>query len=174
MSHSVITQGYLQRLKRVRANLPEIMYRVQKAATIQAVEAATKASPPKEDTGRGPYIGRNMITGALKQGWEKDSTIEPIVSGRKYTTYLKNNVPYTSYVNDGHRMDRHFVPGLYIDEDGLLSYAPSGSVNGHKVGIVVGTKTKYVKGEFMGDKARKAYETAVETMLSQEIGRLLE
>ena len=47
----------------------------------------------------------------------------------------------TSYVNDGHRMDKHYVPGLYVDDDGLLSYDPAGDV-----GMMVGTKTKYVDG----------------------------
>ena len=41
-------------------------------------------------------------------------------------------------------------------------------------GLVVGTKTRYVKGEFMVDKAREAYEKACLAMLDDEIRRLLE
>ena len=84
-------------------------------------------------------------------------------------TVLRNNAEYASYVNNGHRMKRHFVPGLYINpESGLLEYDPSA-----KVGIVVGTKTRYVKGEFMVDKAKKAYQEALLDELDKEIQRRL-
>ena len=82
-------------------------------------------------------------------------------------TFLANDMEYASYVNDGHRMDRHFVPGLYVDENGQLNYDPAA-----KVGLVVGTKTTYVKGEFMVDKGKDAYQKALETILDDEIGRL--
>ena len=84
-------------------------------------------------------------------------------------TILANDKQYASYVNDGHRMDRHFVPGLYINpESGLLEYDPEA-----KVGIVVGTKTHYVKGEFMVDKGKEAYQKTVSSELDKEIERLL-
>ena len=48
-------------------------------------------------------------------------------------------------------MDRHFVPGLYVNpESGLLEYDPYANV-----GIVVGTKTAYVEGKFMVDDAKR-------------------
>lgn len=75
---------------------------------------------------------------------------------------------YASYVDQGHRMDRHFVPGLYIDENGQLARNVDG-----KGGLVVGTKTKYVKGEFMADKAKEAYQKTVLVELDKEIRRLL-
>ena len=90
------------------------------------------------------------------------------MSGAKYQTELNNNKEYASYVDQGHRMDKHFVPGLYVDESGQLNYDPAA-----KTGLVVGTKTKYVKGEFMVDKAKEAYEKAVLTELDKEIARLL-
>ena len=55
-------------------------------------------------------------------------------------------------------MDRHFVPGLFVNPDsGLLEYQ-----QGAEVGIVVGTKTAYVKGEFMTEKGKEAYEKTVQ------------
>lgn len=89
--------------------------------------------------------------------------------GSTHVTILANDKEYASYVNDGHRMDRHFVPGLYINpHSGLLEYDPKA-----KVGIVVGTKTRYVKGEFMVDKAKAAYEKTVLAELDKEIARLM-
>ena len=109
----------------------------------------------------------NTVTGELKAHWETDSVTEPQKVGGGYVTFLANDMEYASYVNNGHRMDRHFVPGLYVDENGQLNYDPAA-----KVGLVVGTKTTYVKGEFMVDKAREAYEKAVLTELDKEIARL--
>lgn len=171
MSYTVSLQQRIQQLKKAQANLPNILYKTAKGATLRAIEAAQAATPPKEGTSRVP--GTNSITGELKQRWATDSRVEPmgggLSGGASYTTFLKNNMEYASYVDQGHRMDRHFVPGLYINpESGLLEYDPAA-----KVGLVVGTKTRYVKGEFMVDKAKEAYEKAVLAELDKEIQRLL-
>lgn len=163
MSYQVSLQRRIQELKKAHENLPEALYQVQKNAAQRAVEAATEATPPKA----GRLAGPNMLTGELKQHWATDSQVEPDVSGNKLTSYLANNKEYASYVDQGHRMDKHFVPGLYIDENGQLARDLSA-----KVGLVVGTKTKYVKGEFMVDKAKEAYEKAVLAQLDDEIERL--
>lgn len=160
MSYTVSLQQRLQQLKKAQADLPDILYKTAKGATLRAIEAAQEATPPK--AGRLP--GTHTVTGELKQHWPTDSNAEPVVTGAKYETLLANNKDYASYVNNGHRMDRHFVPGLYIDENGQLNYDPSA-----KVGLVVGTKTQYVKGEFMTDKAKEAYERAVLSVLDKEI-----
>lgn len=168
MSYTVNLQRRIQQLKKAQADLPEILYRTAKGATMRAIEAAKDATPPKRDS----LKGTNTRTGELKQHWATDSKVEPMggaLSGASsYTTFLKNNMEYASYVNDGHRLDRHFVPGLYIDENGQLNYDPAA-----RVGLVVGTKTRYVKGEFMVDKAKEAYEKAVLAELDREIARLL-
>ena len=68
---------------------------------------------------------------------------------------------YASYVNDGHRMDKHFVPGLYLNEtSGLLEYDPG---KRSEVGMMVGTKTKYVEGLHMTDAATETYKQTVKT-----------
>lgn len=168
MSYTVSLQQRLQQLKNAQADLPELLYRTAKGATLRAIEAAQAATPPKEGTGRGPYIGTNTITGELKAHWATDSRAEPQIDGTSYQTELNNGMEYASYVDQGHRMDRHFVPGLYINpESGLLEYDPSA-----EAGLVVGTKTRYVKGEFMVDKAKEAYKKAVLTELDKEIRRL--
>lgn len=168
MSSAVSLQKRIQQLKKAGADLPEVLSRTAKAATLRAVDAAQDATPPKAGTGRGPYIGVNMITGELKAHWATDSRAEPQRRGAGFVTELNNDMQYASYVNDGHRMDRHFVPGLYIDDNGLLSFDP-----GAKTGLVVGTKTRYVKGEFMVDKAKEAYEKTCLDLLDKEIERLM-
>ena len=70
---------------------------------------------------------------------------------------------YAAYVNYGHRLDRHFVPGLYVNESsGLLEYDP-----GAKVGIVVGTKTTYVEGLHMVDAAREEYSRVLKSEMEK-------
>ena len=165
MSYTVTLQQRIQQLKKAQADLPNILYKTAKQATLRAVEAAQDATPPKAGTGR--LGGTNTITGELKEHWATDSVVEPMVSGGKYRTELNNDKDYASYVDQGHRMDKHFVPGLYVDENGQLNYDPAA-----KVGLVVGTKTKYVKGEFMADKGKEAYEKAVPAELDKEIKKL--
>lgn len=164
MSTSVSLQQRIQQLKKAQAELPKVLAEVAKGATMRAIEATMDATPPKAGGDRLP--GVNTVTGELKAHWETDSTTNPKKIGGGYVTYLANDMEYASYVNDGHRMDRHFVPGLYVD-GGQLNYDPTA-----KVGLVVGTKTTYVKGEFMVDKGKEAYQKAVEEILDGEIRRL--
>ena len=72
-------------------------------------------------------------------------------------------------MDQGHRLKKHFVPGLYIDENGQLARDLE-----RDVGLVVGTKTKYVKGEFMVDKAKEEYSKVLLSELDKEIRRLME
>lgn len=167
MSYQVSLQRRIQELKKAQQSLTLTLIKVSKEATKRAVEAAMDATPPKKGTDSEGHVGVNMRTGELKEHWATDSVVEPLVTGGKYETFLKNDMEYASYVDQGHRMDRHFVPGLYVDENGVLNYDPA-----RNVGLVVGTKTKYVKGEFMVDKAREAYEKAVLAQLDEEIERL--
>lgn len=162
-------RAYLTKMQRAQKDFHGVLAKACKKATIRAVEATTEATPPKADTGRGPYIGTGTVTGELKQHWATDSQVEPVISGSKIFTALKNNLPYAGYVNDGHRLDRHFVPGLHINEHtGLLEYDP-----GADVGIIVGTKTKFVKGEFMVDKGKEAYVETLKEELGVQVKELL-
>lgn len=60
------------------------------------------------------------------------------------------------------------MPGLYISErSGLLEYDPQ-----YKGGIVVGTKTAYVPGKHMVDKARQVYREVLESTLNDALEQL--
>lgn len=151
-------------MKQLRSMVPEIDAKISSAAknaTIRAVEKAAELTPPIKDDLR----GTNTRTGEMKAHWDSDSTINPAKSGDSYKTVLANNMKYASYVNDGHRMDRHFVPGLYVNpSSGMLEYDPTADV-----GLVVGTKTAYVPGIFMVDAAKEEYRRVLRQEL-QNIG----
>lgn len=145
----------VKRLQNIAAMLPGRLNDIAKTATERAVEKAVELTPPTQDDLR----GTNTRTGEMKQHWPTYSDTNPQKRGNDLATLLANDKDYASYVNDGHRMDRHFVPGLYINPySGMLEYAP-----GADVGIVVGTKTAYVPGLFMVDEAKKVYEETVQT-----------
>ena len=150
-----------QRVKQLQAALPTLEKKIANAcenATLRAVEKATELTPPTQNDLR----GTNTRSGEMKQHWVTDSRTKPEVSGSKFTTYLANDKEYSSYVNDGHRMDRHFVPGLYINPySGLLEYDPNADV-----GIVVGTKTSYVPGLHMVDAAVETWRETLSKELS--------
>ena len=153
-------QKRLTELQKAQKDVPLIIERTAAGATRRAVEVAVKNTPPNT----GGQKGTNMRTGAMAQAWVTDSETHP-VNGR---TVLANNQQYASYVDKGHRMDKHFVPGLIIN-GGMLERAADGD-NG---GIMVGTKTSYVKGLYITNKARKEYRAAVREILDREVKKVL-
>ena len=152
-------------MKRLLPKLDQQLREAAAAATLRAVEKAAEMTPP---TG-GDLAGTHTRTGEMKQHWATDSQLTPKKVGDTYQTVLANDKEYASYVNDGHRMDRHFVPGLYINEEsGLLEYDPT-----MDTGLVVGTKTFYVEGLHMVDAAKEEYRRVLAEELKKVEGLLL-
>lgn len=156
----------LEELRKAGQNVPKIMAEVAEGATIEAVRVAVENTPPN---GGADIAGTNTRSGQMGEHWETDSETRPVYSGGAVRTYLANNMQYASYVNDGHRMDRHFVPGLVINEtSGLLEKSPDGSG-----GIMVGTKTSYVKGKYMRQKAEGRYRQVVKSELGKRVREVM-
>lgn len=150
----------LEELRKAQQDIPKIIDEVAEVATIEAVRKARDNTPPN---GNAPLAGTNMRTGAMAASWERDSVTTP-THGK---TVLVNSQLYASYVNDGHRVDQHYVPGLYPN-GGLLE-----RVDPNVGGIVVGTQTSYVKGLFMKEKAIGKYRSTVYRMLSEKAREVL-
>ena len=130
------------------------------------MEKATELTPVGIEK---PLAGTNTRSSGMKQDWAAKSKTTPQRWGNTYVTELKNDKQYASYVNDGHRMDRHFVPGLVINEEsGMLEYNPDG-----RGGIVVGTRTQYVEGLFMEEAAHETYHKTVR-LEADRLRRMLE
>ncbi len=152
----------LEELRKAGQNVPKIMAEVAEGATIEAVRVAVENTPPN---GGADIAGTNTRSGQMGEHWETDSQTTPVYAGGAVKTYLANNMQYASYVNDGHRMDKHFVPGLVVNEtSGLLERSPDGSG-----GIMVGTKTSYVKGKYMRQKAVGRYRAVVKKELGKRV-----
>ena len=137
---------------------------IAEGAALRAVEAAVEKTPPNT-YGDGESRGVHSITGELAEHWAADSQTAPVRSGGQLITTLANDKQYASYVNDGHDVDKHFVPGLYVDDAGALSYDPE-----RDVGLIVGTKTKYVPGLYMKEAGVEKYKEVTE----KELGKLAE
>lgn len=138
---------------------------IQQIATIEAIQTAAEKTPPQD----GDIRGTGTITGTLKSAWARDSLVESKKRNGKYITVLANNEYYASFVNDGHRMDKHFVPGLIINPySGLLEKAPPGMEGG----IMVGTKTKYVVGKYMKEAALVKYYNSLNEQAEQLVNNL--
>ena len=118
MSFTVSLQQRIQQLKKAQEDVPRVLAEVAKDATLRAIEAATDATPPTA----GDLRGTNTRSGELKQHWATDSKPEPQITGNKVETELRNNLNYASYVNNGHRMDQHFVPGKFMADKGKQAY----------------------------------------------------
>ena len=147
-----------EQLRKAGENVPKIMAEVAEGATIAAVETAVNNTPAN-----GANIsGTDTRSGQMAQSWQDTSITTPTVSGGTVSTVLANGMQYASYVNDGHRMDKHFVPGLTIN-GGLLEKTKDNT------GIMVGTKTTYVPGIHMKEKAVGKYRTTVRTELDKRV-----
>ena len=153
-------QRRLDELKKAQADIPRIINKVAEAATIAAVDKATEMTPPNGGAG---IAGVNARTGDLAQHWTRDSVTRP-VNGK---TELVNTMQYASYVDQGHRVDRHFTSHLAI-EGGKLVGKPAGDG-----GLMVGVKTDYVPGRYMVDAAKKKYRSEVHKMLKAEVEKAL-
>lgn len=155
-----------RRMEELAARQPQIAPRlsaIAQGATLRAIETAVERTPPND----GRLRGVNTISGELAQHWATDSQVTPVQTGDTFSTTLANNKQYASYVNDGHRMDKHFVPGLYIDDSGLISRDLS-----RDVGMMVGTKTSYVPGVYMKEAGVDKYEEVAETELRKLAGEV--
>lgn len=161
-------QKRLEELKKRVPVVQQMFYDIAQGATMRAVEEATEHTPPNGDE---KDRGTGMITGELAQHWMDDSQVESTVTGGEYRTALANNVQYASYVNDGHRMDKHFVPGLMVDPyTGLLERVDP-EIQG--AGLMVGAKTAYVPGLYMLEKGVDKYKEIVESELDKKAQEVL-
>lgn len=140
-------------LRIARGELLERAKQAMEDATSWAVDVATDNTPP----GVGGPWGSGTITGDMYDAWWIDSTVDPEVTNHIIKTTLANNQPYASWVNDGHFLDEHFVPGLYIDSAGLVAKGDYQEVGG----LVVGTQTQFVIGYYMKEKAIQAFEEEI-------------
>jgi hypothetical protein len=151
------TRKRMEQLRKQGQNVPKIMAEVMEGATIAAVERATELTPPNGSA----ISGTGTRSGDMAQAWELDSVTKPVMTGGSARTTLANNMGYSSYVNDGHRMDEHFVPGLVVNGGMLEKVDPSLG------GITVGTKTPYVKGKYMKQAAVRRYKNVVKQDLDK-------
>lgn len=149
----------MEELRKAGEDVPKIMAEVAEAATIEAVRVAAENTPPNGTS----IAGTNTRSGQMAEHWELDSQTKPVMTGSSAQTVLANNKQYASYVNDGHRVDKHYVPGL-INNGGLLE-----RVDPDAGGIMVGTKTTYVPGLYIKEKAIGKYRSVVRKELDRRV-----
>lgn len=129
----------------------------------EMVQEAKAMTPPREGEDR----GINTVTGNLASAWSSNYRFD----GKDIEVTLSNDVQYASYVDQGHRMDKHFVPWLYIDAAGAI--ARHNPAPGDKLfGLVVGTATTYVKPYNMTVFAENRFFEAYYAMQSDTIEQM--
>lgn len=142
--------------------LPEVISDCMEGAMVEAIKTATQSTPPNT----GDLAGTNTRSGQMAQHWQTDSIIRPKHTGNTYNCELNNNMQYASYVNDGHNVNEHFTSHVAI-EGGVLVGKPDGDG-----GLIVGTKTKYVKGLYMKEKAVGKFRSTLRKNLDREVRKL--
>lgn len=141
-------QTYVKVLGKKKEAIRQAVIDAQREATVAAVRTAVAKTAPNDGIPRGV----NMVTGNMARHWAADSKTEPVSDGHTSVTELNCDVPYASYVNNGHWLHRHFVPGLYID-GGLVNRTSAPGV-----GLIVAKDgKKWVEGRFMETDALEEY-----------------
>lgn len=148
-----------------KLDIIENLNKIQEVATIHAINETTKNTPPTSSN-----YGTNTVTGELKSSWARDSIKTSKNEGNKYITILASKCYYASFVNYGHILDKHFVPGLVVNPySNKLEKVPYG-----QGGIVVGTKTHYVTGYYMLESGINEYQKRIRYLLDNFVKELSE
>lgn len=156
------TRRLFEKYSKVESRINRTIIQTQREATTLAIIVATENTPNDTD---GKPRGLNALTGDSYLSWGEDSQPIPMVIGNNYITTLANTTDYISFVNDGHILDRHFVPHLFKNSfTGLLDnvYEQSG-------GIIVGTVTPYIPGLYMKELAIDAYQEHIYNTLGKGV-----
>ena len=140
---------FTEKIKSIQRYVSEQTKKNVKDACYEMVAKAKERTPPHE----GEERGKNTVTGNMARHW--DSSYEILEDGN-IKIKLFNNVQYASYVENGHKMDKHFVPWLYIDGTGTIArHQPNPGEP--MFGLVVGTKTTYVEPEHIVEQAKQRF-----------------
>ena len=139
---------------------------MQKNVNIALGEAlkATRLATPH--SGDGKPRGQNVISNSLYNSWHAKYSAS---GSRLGYLELDNARPYAKYVQEGHRMARHFVPWLYIDNNGLISRETNHS--GKLFGLMVGFNpaTSFVPGVDMTGPGVNAFmDLAMKSVFAAE------
>lgn len=147
----------------------ELLKGIEKNARIacKAMEQAAKEHTPH--SGDGKKRGWNVISDSLQEAWVAEYSPSQSKKTLGKVT-LSNYKSYAKYVQEGHRVSKHFVPWLYKDGAGTLSYETNH--NQPLFGLVVGTKTKFVKGVDMVGAAINAFNETFGMLNSKLIKKI--
>lgn len=142
---------------------------IEKNARIacEAMEQAAKDHTPH--SGDGKKRGFNVINDSLQESWMAE--YKPSQKKKEVgSVSLTNDKPYAIYVQNGHKMKKHFVPWLYKDGMGTLSYETNQSQP--LFGLVVGNKTPFVKGVDMVGPAVDVFNESFDELNEQLLKKL--
>lgn len=154
-----------ENIKKNFRNIDKLIKNIQHIGTISAINKATELTPPE----KGGVRGTGTITGNLKGAWNRDSITESVKKDGAYITVLANNELYATFVDEGHRLTKHFTTAIMINpETGLIEKVPTGQ----KGGMVVGTKTNYIPGKHMKDGAVQEFQKTVNEQFNKLLDNL--
>lgn len=133
----------------------------------EAMEQAAKDHTPH--SGDGKKRGFNVINDSLQESWVAE--YKPSQNKQEVgSVSLTNDKHYAIYVQNGHKMTKHFVPWLYKDGMGTISYETNHSQP--LFGLVVGNKTPFVKGVDMVGPAVDAFNEVFDELNDKLLKKL--
>lgn len=168
---------FLNRCREEQKRYAKMNERNIKDACYEMVAKAKEVTPPPP----GAVRGKNTTTGDMAAHWTFDiRTVKDMhrvkLENGVYQIYEKANgqkveVHYASYVENGHKVDKHFVPWLRVDDTGMALERVIPEPGEKMFGIMVGTKTKEVPAANIVEKAQKRFFDAYKLMYNQTINQ---
>ena len=150
MSAKVKTIGFellLISMENLQKQTAEITMKCCHRLALRAVNMAKKGTP--------------VMDGDLKKAW---TTTKPVMNGDVATCVMTNNMYYASWVEDGHRQIRRWVPGTWVgDRFRYDTYSYEGMM----------LKPKWIPGFHMGARAMANIDANSQTYLRNDLNTLM-
>jgi len=104
-----------------------------------------------------------VITGDLRKQFALSQIRK---NGSNLEITLLNPLEYATYVEFGHRVKKHFVPGKWVGN--RFIYNPDS-----QTGVMMGVKTSWVEGKFMATISLKEIQDIIPTEWDKRLNKLV-
>ena len=105
----------------------------------------------------------SVLTGDLRKQWMLSQIRK---NGSNLEITLSNPLEYASWVEFGHRVKKHFVPGRW--QGNRFIYNPDS-----ETGVMMGVKTSWVEGKFMATISLKEIQDIIPTEWDKRLNKLV-
>ena len=136
-------KNILNQMESLKVKTREITMKCCHRLALRAVSIAKKGTP--------------VMDGDLRKSW---AASKPVMNGNVASCEMTNNMYYASWVEDGHRQVKRWVPGFWIGNRFIYN-------EGSKTGMML--KPKWIPGFHMGRRAINNIEANAQKYVKNDL-----